>query len=91
MSRKTVFEMFRRVFWSSMEGIDAIDGLVKFLFARWSVVDTVIEEPFVKVRFWSVALREKFVLGVAKKKGWRSYVPSRFSFQKNDEDASKPP
>ena len=34
MSRKTVFEMFRRVFWSSMEGIDGIDELVKFLFAR---------------------------------------------------------
>lgn len=68
MSRKTVFEMFRRVFWSSMEGIDGIDELVKFLFARWSGVDTVIEEPFVKVRFWSLVLREKFVFEVAYKK-----------------------
>ena len=37
MSRKTVFEMFQRVFWSSMEGIDGIDGLVKFLFEVSSI------------------------------------------------------
>lgn len=91
MSRKTVFEMFRRVFWSSMEGIDGIDELVKFLFARWSGVDTIIEEPFVKVRFWSVVLREKFVFEVAYKKV--AVVTSHLGSHstKINKDASKPP
>ena len=44
-----------------MERIDCGDEMVEFLFAGWSSADAVIDEAFVKIRFWSVVVREKFI------------------------------
>ena len=48
-----------------MERIDRSNDLVEFLSAGGGSADATIDKTFAKIRFWSIAVKEKFIFDIA--------------------------